>query len=223
MNLLHVSVPFSLALLGWALFVPAVLLSVRAVQRHGFLPEGAQQNAWLAGLVCVAFLWTLQVKTGDGIAFGMLGTALYVLLFGRERAVLGLTAALALHTFLADGSWLNLGLNGVLFGVVPALVASALQRALERWLPKNVFVFIIGNGMFVTLAATAVTSLALLGLSMSVAAAPSAALHLSEYVGISLMMAWGEAVVSGMIFSSLVIFRPVVVLTYREDKYLPRR
>ncbi len=96
MNLLHVSVPFSLALLGWALFVPAVLLSVRAVQRHGFLPEGAQQNAWLAGLVCVAFLWTLQVKTGDGIAFGMLGTALYVLLFGRERAVLGLTAALAL-------------------------------------------------------------------------------------------------------------------------------
>ncbi len=227
MNLLNVSVSFELALLGWALFLPAVLLSLRAVwgdiRREGFLAEGSQQHAWLAGIVCISLLWSLQVKAGDGIAFGMLGTALYVLLFGRARAILGLTAALGLHIGLTHGSALNLGLNGVLFAVLPALLTATLQRALERWLPQNVFIFIIGNGMFVTLAATALTSLALLAVSITAAAAPSAAQHMGEYVGVSLMMAWGEAVVSGMIFSSLVIFRPRVVLTYSEDRYLPRR
>jgi uncharacterized membrane protein len=43
-----------------------------------------------------------------------------------------------------------------------------------------------------------------------------------EYATYALMLAWGEAVVSGMIFSSLVIFRPGVVLTNREETYLPR-
>lgn len=222
MNLLNAQVSLELALLGWALFLPAILLSLRQVWRS-FLPEGSQQHAWLAGLVVIAFLWTLQVKTGDGIAFGMLGAALYALLFGRARAILGLFAALVLHNALADANWLNLGLNGLLFAVLPALIAGALQRALERWLPTNVFVFIIGNGMFVTLAATAVTGVALLLLSMSTTASAAAAFHLGDYVGITLMMAWGEAVVSGMIFSSLVIFRPSVVLTYSEDRYLPRR
>jgi uncharacterized membrane protein len=221
MNLLNASVSLDLALLGWILFVPAVLLALRDV-RDGFLTQGAQQHAWLAGLVCVALLWTLPVKMGDGPAFGMLGVALYVLLFGRARAVLGLLGALLLHTWLADGAWMSLGLNGLLFAVLPALIASTLQRALERWLPKNVFVFIIGNGMFVTLAATAITSLALLALSMNATAA-AATTHYSDYVGYSLLLAWGEALLSGMIFSALVIFLPQVVLTYREDSYLPPR
>ncbi len=220
MNLLHASISLDLALLGWLLLVPVVVLALRDV-RGGFLAEGAQQHAWLAGLVCVALLWTVPVKLGDGPAFGMLGAALYALLFGRARAVLGLLGALLLHTWLVNGAWANVGLNGLLFAVLPALIASSLQRALERWLPKNVFVFIIGNGMFVTLAATAVTSLVLLTLSINIATAPTT--DYGDYVGYSLLLAWGEALLSGMIFSALVIFMPQVVLTYREDSYLPRR
>jgi uncharacterized membrane protein len=221
MNLLHAAVPLPLALLGWLLLMPAMIWALRECWGR-FLPEGGQQHAWLAGLVAIAFLWTLQVKTGDGLAFGMLGAALYALLFGRGRAFVGLLLALALHTALAEGAWRNLGLNALLFALLPALVASSLQRLLETRLPSNVFIFIIGNGLFVTAATTAVTSIALLLLSMAVAAAPSASLHLSDYVGYSLLLAWGEAIVSGMIFSSLVIFRPRLVLTYSEDRYLPK-
>lgn len=221
MNLLSSSVSLDLALLGWLLFAPAVLLALRDV-RGGFLTAGAQQHAWLAGMVCVALLWTMQVKMGDGPTFGMLGVALYVLLFGRARALLGLLGALLLHTWLADGAWMTLGLNGLLFAVLPALVASTLQRGLERWLPTNVFVFIIGNGLFVTLTVTAITSLALLALSMNATNA-AATTHYGDYVGYSLLLAWGEALLSGMIFSALVIFLPQVVLTYSEDRYLPPR
>ena len=232
MNLLYRPVQLELALLGWALLAPALWLALRTV-RGGFLREGAQQHAWFAGLVCVALLWTLQVRLGNGPGFGLLGVALYVLLFGAARGMLGLLLALVLHHLLVGGSWLALGASGLLFAVLPALLTAALQRAVARWLPKNLFIFIIGNGMFVTLAATALTSVLLLLLSIGLSApgagdaaadaavAPTA--HLADYIGYSLLLAWGEALVSGMLFSALVIFTPRIVLTYRQDLYLPKR
>jgi len=206
------------ALLAWLLFLPALAASLLVLRRR-FLPEGSQQHAWLAGVVGVALLWLLQVRTGDGLHFGMFGAALFALVFGRARAIVGLTAALALYTGMTAGAWINFGINGLLLAVLPALTAGALQRLIERRLPKNVFVFIIGNGMFVTLAATALTSLVMLLACLP--AAPAAAGKLSEYASYSLLLAWGEALVSGMIFSALVIFWPAVVMTYREDSYLP--
>lgn len=223
MNLLNAPMSLGLALLGWALFVPALVLALRASRTGGFLREGGQQHAWFAGVVGIAFLWTLQVNLGDGPAFGMLGTALFVLLFGWARAIVGLLAALVLHTWIADGTWLGLGFNGLLFALLPALITTSLQRALARWLPHNIFIFIIGNGMFVTLVATAATSVMLLIISLGVAASPAASLHIGEYLGYALLMAWGESLVSGMIFSSLVIFTPSLVLTYSQDRYLPGR
>jgi uncharacterized membrane protein len=222
MDLLHASLSNDLALLGWALLLPALLLSLRAV-RGGFLPSAAQQHAWLAGIVAIALLWTLQVRLGNGAAFGLLGAALFALLFGAARGILGLALALALHHALTGGPWPGLGFNGLLFAVLPVLIAAALQRALARWLPKNLFIFIIGNGLFVSLAATAVTAVVLLLASLALAAAPDAAGHLGEYLGYTLLLAWGEALVSGMIFSALVIFTPGIVLTYRMDDYLPPR
>jgi uncharacterized membrane protein len=217
---LHASLGFHAALLGWLLFIPALAIALRSLRRR-FLPESSQQHAWLAGIVVVSVLWLLQVKTGDGLYFGMFGAALFALIFGWARAIVGLALALALYTAMTEGAWANLGINGLLFAVLPAVLACALQRQLERSLPQNVFVFIIGNGMFVTLAATAVTSLVMLLASLP-AATPAAAARVGEYATYSLMLAWGEAVVSGMIFASLVIFRPAVVLTYREEMYLPR-
>jgi uncharacterized membrane protein len=217
---LHATLGSPAALLGWLLFIPALSIAGWSLRRR-FLPASSQQHAWLAGIVAVSVLWLLQVKTGDGLYFGMFGAALFALIFGWARAIIGLALALALHTALTGGAWANLGLNGLLFAMLPAVLACGLQRQLERRLPQNVFVFIIGNGMFVTLAATAVTSLVMLLASLP-AATPAAAAHVGEYATYSLMLAWGEAVVSGMIFSSLVIFRPAVVLTYREEAYLPR-
>ncbi len=217
---LHAALGFHAALLGWLLLIPALALSAWSLRKQ-FLPESSQQHAWLAGIVCVSLLWLLQVKTGDGLYFGMLGAALFALIFGWARAILGLAVALVLYTAMTEGAWANMGINGLLFAVLPAAIACGLQRLLERSLPKNVFIFIIGNGMFVTLAATAVTSLAMLLASLPTAT-PAAAARVGEYATYSLMLAWGEAVVSGMIFSSLVIFRPAVVLTYREETYLPR-
>jgi uncharacterized membrane protein len=220
MNLLYEDAPLPLALLGWVVVLPWFAVSLLAV-RAKFLPSTVSEHAWLGGIVAVALLWTLHVRLPVGLDFGLLGSALFALVFGRARAILGLLAALALHTALADGSWLNFGVNGALLAVVPAWTAGALQRLIERHLPKNIFVFILGNGLFVSLLVTALTSALLLAAEAAVGTAEP--LPVREHLAYSLLLAWGEALISGMIFSSLVVFLPQAVLTYRQDAYLPPR
>ncbi len=221
MDLLHAQVPPALAALGWVLLAPCVALALATVRRE-FLRGTARQHAWLAGVVAIALLWLVPVRVGDGAAFGMLGVALFVLVFGAARGLLGLLAALALHGLLSDAPWSALGLKGLLFAVLPALLAFTLQGALARLLPKNVFVFIIGNGLFVTLATTAATSVAALLAALALAEAATGA-NLGQYLAYALLLAWGEALASGMLFSALVIYAPQIVLTYRQDLYLPLR
>ena len=211
--------PFELAFGGWIVVVIATVAAL-PILRRGFLPKASQQHAWLAGVVALALLWTLQSNSRDGLDVGLVGSALFALVFGRERALLGLLAAVALHTILANGSWLNFGINGTLLAVVPAWLATTLQRLLER-LPHNIFIFIIGNGMFVTLLVTAFVSVSFVAIAVLVAGVASPSL--AELIAYSLLLAWGEALLSGMIFSALVVFVPGIVLTYRQDVYLPPR
>jgi uncharacterized membrane protein len=92
-----------------------------------------------------------------------------------------------------------------------------LQKQIELRLPKNLFVFIIGNGLFVTLAVTAATSTAIVVICGLLRPAAAGA----EQLTFALLLAWGEAMASGMLFSALVIFVPQLVRTYRQNLYLP--
>lgn len=220
MGLLHASLPAAVVTLGWMLLALFVLLSALSVRRS-FLPRAGQQNLWFAALLTAAVAWSLHIKAGGEVHLGLIGSALFALLFGPARAILGLTVALALHTLASGGAWTNFGVNGMLLAVAPVLAADALQRQVVRRLPRNLFVFIIGNGLFVTLLVTAATSVALV--AAAAAASQAAAAPDSATLGFALLLAWGEALLSGMIFSAMVVFVPHLVLTYRQDLYLPPR
>lgn len=226
MHILHAELPPALALLGWAVTLATLVQAIVQViwqshrQRLPFLPDGAAQHGWLAAIVSVTMLWSLHVRSPLGLDFGLLGSALFALLFGRVRATLGLLAAAALTTALHGGNWLNLGVIGVALAVVPAWLATALQGLIERRLPHQLFVFIIGNGLFVTLLTTTASSALLLSLA---AIELPAAVPLGDHYAYALLLAWGEALLTGMLLSALVVFAPRAVLTYRQELYLPAR
>lgn len=209
---------------GWLLAVACLAFAARSLRRTGgaFLPAGANQHLWLGAIVTCAFLWGLQVRALPGLEVGLLASPLVALLFGRARAMFALAAALALHTLLAGRGWAGFGLLAVQMVVLPAWLATALQRLIARWLPKNVFIFMLGNGLFVVLAAAAITGLVRIGVALALAP-PGADLQAGDAAAYALLLAWGEALASGMIFSALVIYRPHLVLTYDQDTYLPRR
>jgi uncharacterized membrane protein len=217
--------PIEWAVSGWAVLLAfalhAFLRTLRPAFRRDFLPLSIQQHAWLAGIVCLGVLWSLQIRIGSGLHLSMIGVSLYALVFGHARALLGAAVALIGQTAFTDGAWLELGMTGVLIVVLPSMIASTLQHVLSSRLPRHLFVFIIGNGLFVTLIASGCASVAFLALQIAIA--PSEVADVSATVGYALLLAWGEALASGMIFSSLVIFRPQIVMTYSPDDYLPRQ
>ncbi len=220
MNLLHQAVWLPIALFGWVVLLPSLWLAWRSV-RHAANGGELAQHVWLGGAVCVALLWLLTIKVGNGPAFGMLGVGLYALVFGRARALLGLTFAVIVHTACTHGAWINIGLNGLLLALVPSVVATFCQRWIESRLPHHLFVFIFGNGMFSSFVCTAVTG-TLLFLVSSAVGSSWTRVDFGQYLGPIFLLAWSEAIVSGMLFSALVIFAPEVVLTYTQDRYLPR-
>lgn len=220
MNLLHQAAPLWLVLAGWGGWLPIVWLAWRRA-RQGFVPRGIAEHAWLGGAVVISLLWLCAIHVANGPAFGMLGSALYAVVFGRERAILGLALASVLHCACTHGAWANLGLDGLLLAALPATVAGALQPLIARRLPRNLFVFLIGNGMFSCLLATAAAQTALLAVSYLVAPA-GARSGFGQSIGPMLLLSWSEAIVSGMLFSALVIFEPEVVLTYDPERYLTR-
>lgn len=221
MNLVRDDAPLWLALAGWLALALAVAPALAAVRR-GFIPRGIAEHAWLGGAVALSMLWRLHVDVAGAPAFGMLGAALYALVFGCARGLLGLLLALVLHVALNGGSWLNFGLNGLLMAALPAAGVTLLRERIERHLPADPFVFMIGNGMFATLFATATTHLAIDGACL-LARPYRGDVSVGDYLLATLLMSWSEAIVSGMLLSALVVFLPQVVLTFRPERYRRRR
>ncbi|MCS6945916.1 MAG: energy-coupling factor ABC transporter permease [Sutterellaceae bacterium] len=217
MELLYRPLPMPLAIAGFIGLLPLTLLAALRALPSLLRAPALQQHAFLAVAIGCGFLWSLQIEA-SGARFSMLGAPLAALLLGRDRALLALLAALTGHLALAGGAWTNVGVLGLLLAAVPAWLMPFLQRQIERRLPPNLFVFIIGNGLAATLATLACMTLALRGLA-ALTIAPALQ---DDTLAYALLLSWAEALVSGMIFSSLVIFIPDVVVTYRQDVYLPR-
>ncbi len=218
------SIPLDLAIPGWLVLAALVLAAARELRASPapFLPAGANQHLWLGTIVMLAFVWSLRVRALPGLEVGLWFGPLVTLIFGRTRAFLALLAALVIDTGLGPEPWLSFGFNALLLAALPVALTAGGQALLARWLPRNVFVFMIGNGLFVVFAATALT--ALVDIAMAVALAPAGSdMQAGDAAAYALLLAWGEALISGMVFSALVIYRPALVLSYDQDRYLPRR
>ena len=105
----------------------------------------------------------------------------------------------------------------VWLGLVPATLALAGGAAGQRWLPRHLFVYIMGRGFFITwIAAAAAGALALLQVDAPTGTEP-ADLLLARFLTAS-----GEASLTGMLTAIFGAFRPEWLATYTDQLYLPK-
>jgi uncharacterized membrane protein len=87
----------------------------------------------------------------------------------------------------------------------------------RRWLPRHLFVYIMGRGFFATALA--------LTLSGALAAwlfGVPASLQANDVMLARLLSAFGDAFITGMLTAIFVAFRPEWLATYTDRLYLPR-
>ncbi|NOV24127.1 hypothetical protein E5S69_11445 [Cupriavidus necator] len=212
-----------------------VLLSVAGVlwaltrRPWRLLRRDALQHAWLGAMVLVALLWTVRATLAGGVVIQLFGATLMVTLFGLPLALLSLFVAdvvslLGLEYLAGHGwsqfDWAALWVRYVWLALLPALISAGLHTAMRRLLPHHPFVFILGHGYFTAGLAALAAGAAQAGwryLTM-----PGLPLSLSDTLLGAVILAFGEAFLTGMLVAVFVIYRPQWVVTFRDEDYLVR-
>jgi uncharacterized membrane protein len=203
---------------AFALLMPALVWAIWTA-RWGRLEAGAAAHVWYGTILCLTGLWGIRASLVSGVTFHLLGASLFVLLAGPRLALVGTALVVAIVTALRDGLWSGYALNTLVTAAMPIAVTTAVLRASERWLPRNPFVYIFvvaffGSALGMLAAGCLAFGAAVLG------GAPPETIMLEQLLPLLINLAFGEATVTGMVITLLVVYRPTWVATYEEARYL---
>lgn len=170
----------------------------------------------LATLVMLPWLWALPTLQHMPLQLQWSGACLAMLMLGWPLAMPVLCAVGALAWAVSPGLSAEAALGlAVWHGIVPATLAMLWGAALRRWLGTQIFVYTLGRCFFGTLlglfAAGVLAHLA--GHSL-----PGVQTELATIA--RWLMAWGDAVLTGMLCAVFVAFRPQWLATWSDALYL---
>jgi uncharacterized membrane protein len=190
------------------------------------LRRGALRHPWLATLVLLPWLWSTAAHLPGGLPLQLSMATLTVLMFGWPLACWSWMLAAIAAAWLARPAvagdplaWARLaGELAAWNGVLPGTLALGLGLATRRWLPAHPMVYILARGFATTLLAMAATGALWVATQPLPAGAEVGSLMLGRW-----LIAWGDAVASGMLTAIFVAYRPEWLLTWSDRRYLPPR
>lgn len=202
-----------------AVFAFFLYRAVSGAPWRKLLDNGLMINA-LVGLLIGAFIfWQFNVGIRPGLNFHILGSTLFMLMFGWHVAAVCITLVMAGTWIYGEMNLLTLGVNGLLMIAVPVLFGDWLLRFSKKNLPKNLFLFVLFNG-FVCGA---------LSIMLNAVATTLILLFLSPYtwgeiqhhylVAIPILMLT-EAFITGMLITSFTVFQPEAVMNFSDEEYI---
>jgi len=181
--------------------------------------SGDASGLWtplLATLVVLPWMWALPTLHQMPLQLQWSGACLVLLMLGWPLAVLTLLAVGVITWLLSPSLSVpaTLALT-VWHGLVTATLAMGWGALLRRFLGTKVFVYLFGRGFFGT-----VVCLFIAGLLAQAAGEqlPGVQQELGKIA--RWLMAWGDAVVTGMLTAVFVAYRPQWLATWSDDLYL---
>ena len=184
--------------------------------------NGPLLSPFLAGVVLLPWFWVLpqmlpSTLQAGGVAVQLSGASLLTLMLGWPLAVVALSCVAAV-TWVAGQlpfeAWLS---QWVWMGLMPAGAAVLVGAVLRRWLPSQVFVYIFGRGFLGT-------ALCMFGAGVLYEWAHHlvGSVTAEEALVARWLMAWGDAVLTGMIVAIFVAFKPEWLATWSDRRYLQK-
>ena len=183
------------------------------------LDNGIMVNA-LVGLLLGAFIfWQFNAGIRPGFNFHVLGSTLFMLMFGWQIATVSITLVMLATWLRADMAFITLGINGLLMIAIPVLFSEWLLRFSKRHLPKNLFLFVLWNGFFCSMLTIIlnVTATTLLLLLLSRYTWGEIQHH---YLVASPILMLTEGFVTGMMITAFTVFQPQAVMNFSDEEYL---
>jgi uncharacterized membrane protein len=201
------------------LFALFLYRAVRYAPWRILLDNAVMVNA-LVGLMFGAFIfWQFNAGIRPGFNFHILGSTLFMLMFGWHIATVSIALVMLATWLRADMGLVTLGINGLLMIAVPVLFSDWLLRFSKLHLPKNLFLFVLWNGFFCSM----------LTIVLNVTATTLLLLFLSRYTWgeiqhyylvASPILMLTEGFVTGMLITAFTVFQPQAVMNFSDEEYL---
>jgi uncharacterized membrane protein len=202
-------------------FLFAIIL-YRAATRapwRTLLNNAAMVNA-LAGLTIGAFFfWQMNVGLRPGINFHILGSTLFMLMFGSHIAIVAISLVMLATWLRTDASLITLGLNGLLMIALPVKFSEWLLHYSKRNMPKNLFLFVLWNG-FACGAVSIVLNVAATSILLLLVTHYTWPEIQHHYLVASAVIVVSEAFTTGMLITAFTVFQPESVMHFSDEEYI---
>lgn len=219
MGLFTSPIPVLIAYIALLLALGALIKSVLSAPWK-LLEAPTVLSAWCAFIILLTMVWRFRIDVSSDLSLHLLGLSLLPLMFGRALATLGLSLTVIAYTALFNGLWSNLGLNLLLLAIMPAWLSEVILRAIQRFLPHHLFVYLFGNGFFGSMAVLSLSGLCSMAAHMLWTSPPGPT---SDAIAYMLLLAWGETFVVGFLVTIFAVYRPNWLLTFDDRMYLRGR
>ncbi|WP_062307629.1 energy-coupling factor ABC transporter permease [Polynucleobacter sinensis] len=213
--------------MAWILSACAIFLLGVYQSRHGVLLQPRLRNLFLSCIVLLAVAWNIRAHLPNSnidnfidLSFHFFGASLLVALFGFWSAITLLFIVALVGVFGLSGDLVEASRHYIVVSVTPAILAYGVIQAVHRFLPKHLFVLILGNGYLAAFMSTFITGVMiyLLQLLFDINSFGSND-PLGWFLGL-LILSFMEGSLSGMLLAILLVYRPQWVSTYQEDVYM---
>ncbi|MBI4984959.1 MAG: energy-coupling factor ABC transporter permease [Rhodocyclales bacterium] len=208
---------------GWAYgaFLPLAAIWLWCLRTANWkrIVDASQFNVWLGTIVVLMLMWSMKAGAQPGLNLHLLGATAFTLMFGRQWAILGLSAVMAAVTLNGGAGWEAYALNVLLTAVFPCFAADVLLRIVERYLPPNFFAYIFCAAFFGA-AIAAVSTGFMATLLLWLAGVYPAAMLFSEYFPSFILLGFAEAWLNGAAITLMVVYYPHWVGSFDDRRYL---
>lgn len=213
--------------MSWILVACAIFLLGIYQSRHGVLLQPRLRNLFLACIVLLAIAWNIRAHLPNSnldnlidLSFHFFGASLLVALFGFWTAITLLFIVSLVGVLSVSGNLVEATQHYVMVSVIPAIFAYCVIKAIDRLLPKHLFILILGHGYLAAFLSTFATGVLIYGLQQAFDITSFASNDpVGWFLGL-LILSFMEGSLSGMLLAMLLIYKPQWVSTYQEDQYL---
>jgi uncharacterized membrane protein len=183
------------------------------------LRQRGNLNVLLGASVLLLLIWNLRAGVHPGLSFHLLGATLFMLMFGWQFALFAISFVMLWQMGFGIIQPFSFSLNALLMGALPSLLSFVLLRLSLRYLPHHFFIYTLVNAYFsaaLVMAAVVVSASALL-----LCCGPYEWEMLrNRYLPFIPMMVFAEGFFTGMLATSMVLFRPEWIGSFDDQRYL---
>ena len=185
--------------------------------------------SWLAPatILFLAIAWNISPSLPGqppgkfyGLIFHFYGASLLTAMFGPAIALTILFPVAFLGIYAIQGSYEAASQHYLMVCVLPTLFAYLSIQIIQRFIPKHLFVLILGNGYVAAFMSVILSGTFLLVIKLVIGEANQ--LDFEGWLLGLIIIAFMEGSLSGMLLAILLIFRPHWVSTYNEEAYMSR-